>query len=133
MGIFRYLTQSKTLWQHSSKYTNIIMAKIKKTVKDVEGLEFSYTAVRRKKFGTCFFFSIWYFLKKLRCTSSYSTFGSLPKINKIIVVVVHLPNYVWLPVNPMQHARAPCPSLFPKVCLSSYPLHQWCQPAIHPC
>ena len=32
------------------------MAKVKKTVKDVEGLEFSYTAVRRKKFGTCFFF-----------------------------------------------------------------------------
>lgn len=68
------------------------MAKIKKTVKDVEGLEFSYTAVRRKKFGTCFVFQFGTFLKKHRCMSSYSTFGSLPKINKIIVV--HLPNRI---------------------------------------
>ena len=28
-----------------------------------------------------------------------------------------------------QHASPPCPLPFPKVCPSSYPLHQWCHPA----
>ena len=30
----------------------------------------------------------------------------------------------------LQHARPPCPSLFPGVCPSSCLLHQWCRPAI---
>ena len=30
----------------------------------------------------------------------------------------------------LKHARPPCPSLSAKVCLSSCPLHQWCDPAI---
>ena len=30
----------------------------------------------------------------------------------------------------LQHTRLPCPSLAPKVCSNSYPLSQWCQPAI---
>ena len=30
----------------------------------------------------------------------------------------------------LQHARLPCPSLSPRVCLNSCPLSQWCQPTI---
>ena len=30
----------------------------------------------------------------------------------------------------LQHARPLCPLPFPKVCPSSFPLHQWCHPAI---
>ena len=30
----------------------------------------------------------------------------------------------------LQHARPPCPSLFPGVCSNSCPLSQWCNPAI---
>ena len=30
----------------------------------------------------------------------------------------------------MQHTRLPCPSLSPRVCSNSYPLHQWCHPTI---
>ena len=30
----------------------------------------------------------------------------------------------------LQHTRPPCPSPLPEVCPSSYPLHQWCHPAI---
>ena len=29
-----------------------------------------------------------------------------------------------------EHARPPCPSSSPEVCLSSCPLHRWCHPAI---
>ena len=30
----------------------------------------------------------------------------------------------------LQHARLPCPSLYPGVCLNSCPLSQWCHPII---
>ena len=30
----------------------------------------------------------------------------------------------------LQHARLPCPSLSPRVCLNSCPLNRWCHPAI---
>ena len=30
----------------------------------------------------------------------------------------------------LQHARLPCPSLSPRVCPNSCPLHQWCHPTI---
>ena len=30
----------------------------------------------------------------------------------------------------LQHARLPCPSLSPRVCTHSCPLHQWCHPTI---
>ena len=30
----------------------------------------------------------------------------------------------------LQHPKPPCPSASPKVCPSSCPLHQWCNPAI---
>ena len=33
----------------------------------------------------------------------------------------------------MQHARLPCPSLFPRICSYSCPLSQWCHPAISSC
>jgi len=36
-------------------------------------------------------------------------------------------NFLW--PHGMQHTRPPCPSLSPKVCPSSCPLHQWCHPA----
>ena len=36
----------------------------------------------------------------------------------------------YLGLHGLQHARPPCPSLSSKVCPSSYPLHQWCHPAI---
>lgn len=57
------------------------MAKVKKTVKDVEGLEFSYTAVRRKKFGTCFFFFFQFgtFLKNLDVHLAIPLLAPCPK------------------------------------------------------
>ena len=30
----------------------------------------------------------------------------------------------------LQHARLPCPSLFPRACSKSFPLCQWCHPTI---
>ena len=30
----------------------------------------------------------------------------------------------------LQHAKLPCPSVSPRVCSNSYPLHQWCLPTI---
>ena len=35
-----------------------------------------------------------------------------------------------LGLHGLQHARPPCPTLSSKVCPSSCPLHQWCNPAI---
>ena len=35
-----------------------------------------------------------------------------------------------LPPHGLHHARPPCPTPSPEVCLSSCPLHQWCYPAI---
>ena len=37
-------------------------------------------------------------------------------------------NSLWL--HGLQHARLPCPSLFPRVCSNSYPLSSWCHPTI---
>ena len=37
-----------------------------------------------------------------------------------------VPNFVWL--HGLQHARHPCPSLFPRVYLNSYPLSRWYHP-----
>ena len=36
----------------------------------------------------------------------------------------------FMPLHGLQHARLPCPSLFPIVCSSSYPLNQWRHPTI---
>ena len=30
----------------------------------------------------------------------------------------------------LQHSRLPCPSLSPRVCSNSFPLSQWCHPAV---
>ena len=35
-------------------------------------------------------------------------------------------NSLW--PHRLQHARLPCPSLFPRVCTNSCPLSQWCHP-----
>ena len=35
-----------------------------------------------------------------------------------------------LPPHGQQHARLPCPSLFPRVCSKLCPLNQWCHPTI---
>ena len=46
-------------------------------------------------------------------------------------VAVHLLSCVWfLQPHGMQHARLPCPPLFPGVCSNSCPLSQWCHPTI---
>ena len=37
-------------------------------------------------------------------------------------------DFLW--PHGLQHARLPCPSLFPGVCLNSCPLSQWCHPTI---
>ena len=34
------------------------------------------------------------------------------------------------PRDCMQHTRLPCPSVSPRACSNSYPLHWWCHPAI---
>ena len=43
-------------------------------------------------------------------------------------VVVHLLSCVRLPSHGLQHARLPCPSQSPWVCLNSCPLSWWCHP-----
>ena len=35
-----------------------------------------------------------------------------------------------LPPHGLQHTRLPCPSTFPRACLNSCPLSQWCHPTI---
>ena len=37
-------------------------------------------------------------------------------------------SYLWPPG--LQHARLPCPSLSPGICLNSCPFHWWCHPTI---
>ena len=39
-----------------------------------------------------------------------------------------VPNSWW--PHGLQHARLPCPSLFPRACLSSCPSSRWCHPTI---
>ena len=50
----------------------------------------------------------------------------------LYLVAVQLLSCVRLFVTPQttQHARRPCPSLFPEVCSNSCPLSQWCHPTI---
>ena len=43
-----------------------------------------------------------------------------------VAVVVQSLSRVWLQPHGLQHARLPCPSLFPGVCSNSCPLSQWC-------
>ena len=46
-------------------------------------------------------------------------------------VVVQLLHQIWILATPWeQQARLPCPSLSPGVCINSWPLSQWCYPAI---
>ena len=49
---------------------------------------------------------------------------------RVVVVVSHsvMSDSSWH--HGLQHARLPCPSLFPRVCSNSHPLNQWCHPAI---
>ena len=43
------------------------------------------------------------------------------------IFVVQSLSCVWLFATPwLQHTRLPCPSLFPRVCLDSFPLSWWC-------
>ena len=44
----------------------------------------------------------------------------------LLLVVVQSHSRVWLWPHGLQHARPHCPSLSPRVCPSSCPLHQWC-------
>ena len=43
-----------------------------------------------------------------------------------VAVVVQSLSRVWLQPHGLQHARLPCPSLFPGVCSNSCPLSHWC-------
>ena len=46
-------------------------------------------------------------------------------------VVVQLLCQIWIFATPWkQHARLPCPSLSPGVCINLWPLSQWCYPTI---
>ena len=45
-------------------------------------------------------------------------------------VVVQSLSHVWLWPHGLQHARLPCSSPSPGVCLNSCPLSQWCHPTI---
>ena len=51
-------------------------------------------------------------------------------INYFVVVAQLSSPSSSLQSHGLQHARLPCPSLSPRVCSSSYPLSQWCDPAI---
>ena len=45
----------------------------------------------------------------------------------VVVVQLLRPDQTLRP-HRLQHARLPCPSLFPGVCLNSCPLNRWCHP-----
>ena len=46
--------------------------------------------------------------------------------SQLNIVVVWSLSRVWLWAHGLQHARLPCPSLFPRVCSDSCPLSHWC-------
>ena len=49
----------------------------------------------------------------------------------LLAVVIQLLGCIQLFATPeLQHARLLCASLFPRVCLNSCPLSQWCHPTI---
>ena len=61
--------------------------------------------------------------KAVYCQPVYSTYSQN--------VVVQLLSHVWhFATHGLQHARAPCPSLTPRVYSNSCPLNQWCHPTI---
>ena len=48
----------------------------------------------------------------------------------LVAIILQSPGRVWLWFLGLQYTRPPCPSPSPEVCPSSFPLHQWCHPAI---
>ena len=55
----------------------------------------------------------------------------MPWQDSLYYVVVQPLNPVWLFATQWtEHARLPCPSLFPRVCSNSCPFSQWCHPTI---
>ena len=51
------------------------------------------------------------------------TLNGLPYLAFVVVQTLSL---VWLQPHGLQHTRLPCPSLSPRLCSNSCPLHQWC-------
>ena len=48
-------------------------------------------------------------------------------------MVVQSISRIWLfETHGLQHARAHCPSLAPRICPSSYPMNRWCHQPSHP-
>ena len=67
---------------------------------------------------------MWYWASYLSSQLKNSDLQSL-------CVVVQLLCQIWIFATPWkQHARLPCPSLSPGVCINSWPLSQWCDPTI---
>ena len=53
------------------------------------------------------------------------------ELHYIVVIVAHhsvVSDSLW--PHGLQHARLPCPSLFPEVCSDSWPLSRWCHSTI---
>ena len=55
-----------------------------------------------------------------------------PSLQRLFVLLLFSQSVVsdslWC--HGLQHARFPCPSLYPGACSNSYPLSQWCHPII---
>ena len=67
------------------------------------------------------------FLKKQKLSLLF--LKSLEMLNyKFVVVHSVVSNSLW--PHGLQHTRLPCPSPFPRDCLNSCPLSQWCHPTI---
>ena len=70
--------------------------------------------------------------------SQYPVPTQLYKRKRYISLYLRYVNYCWWVVQSylalwphgLQHARLPCPSLSPRVCLNSCLLSQWCHPTI---
>ena len=54
----------------------------------------------------------------------------LPKLSSELFSCSVVSNSLW--PDGLQHARLPCPSLCPGVCLNPCPLSRWCHPTISP-
>ena len=83
--------------------------------------------------GTCLemrtYFSSYSYRKLSRATSGI--FAAEGQLWPTAVVVVYSLNHIWLfETQGLQHARLPCASLLPRVCLNSCPLSRWCHPTI---
>ena len=103
--------------------------------------KFTYTiflASTYMRFYIYLFFSLW--LISLSVTVSRSTHIAENGTISFLLWLSNSPLYIYccsitklcltLQSNGLQHARLPCPSPSPEICLSSCPLNQWCHSTI---